>query len=213
MTQYDHSWFASWYPRLAAATDRAGFARHRAALLAGSDGTVVELGAGSGQNFPHYPPRVARIIAVEPEATLRAKARAAACAIAVPVDVVAAAAQSLPFADSSVDTVVASLMLCSVADQCAVLAEIRRVLRPSGRFRFLEHVISTHRGAALGQRALDATFLWTRFGAGCHCARDTAAAVHAAGFDVKSLERFVFPDRGPRRPTAPHIIGVAVRPG
>lgn len=212
MTRYDHSWFASWYPTLAAATDRAGFARHRTALLAGLHGTVVEIGAGSGQNLPYYPTDVDRVVAVEPEATMRVKARAAAIGATVPVEVVGAAAQSLPFADASVDTVVASLMLCSVADQAAVLAEIRRVLRPSGQFRFLEHVISMRRGVARGQRILDATYLWTLIGAGCHCARDTAAAVYDAGFDVDSLERFVFPDRGLRRPTAPHIIGVATPP-
>jgi ubiquinone/menaquinone biosynthesis C-methylase UbiE len=212
VTRYDHPWFASWYPRLAAATDRAGFAGRRAALLAGLSGTVVELGAGSGQNFAHYPAGVTRLVAVEPEATLRAKARAAAPAVAVPVEFVGAAAENLPFADASVDTVVSSLMLCSVADQSAVLAEIRRVLRPGGRFRFLEHVISAKPYAAAGQRFLDATYLWTLIGAGCHCARDTATALFDAGFDVKSLERFVFPDRGLRRPTAPHIIGEAVRP-
>ncbi|HEV3173138.1 MAG TPA: methyltransferase domain-containing protein [Actinocrinis sp.] len=209
---YRHRVFASWYPKLAAATDRAGFGERRAQMLAGLRGPVVEVGAGSGQNFEHYPTTVTRLVAVEPEPTLRAKARAAAPSAPVPVEVVAASAHELPFADASLDAIVACLMLCSVTDQAAVLAEFRRVLRPSGQLRFLEHVRSDNAYAALAQKSLDATLLWTALGAGCHCSRNTEAAIRAAGFDLDTCERFTFPERGLRRPTAPHVTGVAVRP-
>jgi ubiquinone/menaquinone biosynthesis C-methylase UbiE len=209
---YRHRVFSSWYPKLAAANDRAGFGERRARLLAGLRGPVVEIGAGSGQNFAHYPMAVTRLIAVEPEPTLRAMARAAAPSAPVPVEVVAASAHELPFTDASLDTVVACLMLCSVADQAAVLNEFRRVLKPSGQLRFLEHVRSEKPYAALAQKSLDATLLWTALGAGCHCSRDTEAAIRVAGFDLDTCEHFTFPERGLRRPTAPHVAGVAIRP-
>jgi ubiquinone/menaquinone biosynthesis C-methylase UbiE len=212
VTRYDHRFFASWYPKLAAATDRAGFGGRRARLLGGLHGTVVEVGAGSGQNFAFYPATVSRLIAVEPGSVLRGMARAAGPSAPVPVEVVAASVENLPFPDASLDAVVISLMLCSVADQAAALAEVLRVLRPKGEFRFLEHVRSANRYGALVQQSLDATRLWPTIGAGCRCSRDTAAAIREAGFDLDSVERFSFPERAPLRPTAPHVAGVAVRP-
>jgi SAM-dependent methyltransferase len=224
-----HWVFASWYPRAAAANDRSGFVRYRVRLLNGLSGEVVEIGAGSGLNFAYYPAEVTRIIAVEPEPRLREKARAAAqgsenkaaaeggteavVAVSRPrFRVIAGLAQDLPLPDGSINTAVISLALCSVPDQAAALTEIRRVLRPGGELRFLEHVRARGRVGSLVQRALDLT-LWPLLGAGCHCARETERAIAAAGFEIKEAERFRFPrSRLALRPTAPHVVGAAIRP-
>lgn len=129
------------------------------------------------------------------------------------IEVVGGVAERLPLPDASCDAVVASLVLCSVADQQAAFAEFQRVLRPGGELRFLEHVRSLGRFAAMGQRALDAT-VWPRLGAGCHCSRDTGEAVAAAGFEVRCLSRFRFPPWSffPQ-PSAPHVLGNARKVG
>lgn len=207
----DHPRFAKFYSRVSVAMDRAGMAAHRARLLEGLRGEVAEIGAGNGLNFRHYPAAVTRLVAVEPEPNMRLRTALAAREVSrdLHVAVVGGVAERLPLADASCDAVVVSLVLCSVTDQQAALAEIRRVLRPGGEFRFLEHVRSRGRLAALGQRALDAT-VWPRVGAGCHCSRDTGAAVAAAGFEIGALERFRFPEGlYLPQPTSPHVIGRA----
>jgi ubiquinone/menaquinone biosynthesis C-methylase UbiE len=189
--------------------DRRGMAGHRAALLAGLSGEVAEVGAGGGRNFPHYPPGVARVVAVEPEPRLRRLGREAATAAPVPATVVAGEAERLPLADACVDAVVACLVLCSVADPHAALAEAYRVLRPGGALRFLEHVRAPSAGARRVQRVFDAT-LWPRLMGGCHTGRDTVAAIGRAGFELGEVRAFRFPDAP--TPTAFHVSGVACRP-
>jgi SAM-dependent methyltransferase len=221
-----HPLFASWYPKAAAANDRSGFARYRARLLEGLRGEVVEIGPGSGQNFPHYPAEVTQIIAVEPEPRLRELAGRVAQDLrtgagtaegsresqGTHIKVIGGVAEDLPLPDAGFDAVVVSLALCSVHAQPPALAEIRRVLRPGGQFRFLEHVRARGRAAALAQRTLDAT-VWPLIGAGCRCARRTEQAVADAGFEFVELERFRFPASGPiPRPTAPHVLGSAIKP-
>ena len=120
--------------------EQLGVAEHRRELLAGISGRVVEIGAGTGANFAHYPEGVREIVAVEPEPYLRARAATAATDVISPVRVVDAVADQLPFEDGSFDVAVSSLVLCSVADQPAALAELHRVLRPGGELRFYEHV-------------------------------------------------------------------------
>src|SRR5205807_8974852 len=119
-----------------------GQAEHRQRLLAGLSGRVVELGAGSGINFRHYPSTVTEVVAVEPEAYLRQVAQEAAEAAPVPVRVVDAVSGNLPLEDASCDAGVVSLVLCSVPDQARALAELARVIRPGGELRFYEHVVS-----------------------------------------------------------------------
>ena len=180
---------------------------------------MAEIGPGHGPNFAYYPAAVTGVLAVEPEPTLRELARAAADTArreqpdGPPIEVVAGAAEHIPAADGSFDAVVATLVFCSVPDPAAALREIARVLRPGGRFVFLEHVLSTGPAAAATQRVLDGSRLWPAIGAGCHCARDTPAAIRAAGFTMGGLERFPFPAGGPPRPTRPHAAGWATRPG
>jgi ubiquinone/menaquinone biosynthesis C-methylase UbiE len=195
------------WPRMAEQMDARGAAEHRARLLAGLSGTVVEVGAGSGSNFAHYPPEVRRVIAVEPEPLLREAAqRAADDRISVSDGV----AESLPLGDGEADAVVQSLVLCSVPDQAAALAEARRVLRPGGELRFYEHVIPERGFKRAAFTAADRTGLWPAIGGGCHCARDTEAAIRAAGFDIRERDRFSFRS-GAMAPSAPFILGVATR--
>ena len=120
------------YARMSPGLERAGAAEHRTRLFAGLAGRVVEVGAGNGLNFSHYPASVGEVVAVEPEPYLRAQAETRAAQVAVPVRVVDGAASHLPLADASVDAGVASLVLCSVAHQAGALAELHRVIRPGG---------------------------------------------------------------------------------
>lgn len=186
-------------------------AGHRRELLAGLSGQVVEVGAGNGLNFRHYPTEVTRVLAVEPEPHLRAAAEQAARQAPVPVEVVDGLADDLPSADGVFDAAVVSLVLCSVPDQHTALTEIARVLRPGGRLRFLEHVrAEDSAGLRRVQRTLDAT-VWPHLAGGCHTGRDTAAAITAAGFRIERLDRLRIPDLRVGLPTSPHIRGAAVR--
>jgi ubiquinone/menaquinone biosynthesis C-methylase UbiE len=212
-TTASHPVFARLWARMAASAESHGTAELRDRLLADAAGRVLELGAGSGTNSAHYPPAVSAVLAVEPEPRLRALAASAAAAAPVPVTVVAGDASSLPADDGAFDAAVVSLVLCSVPDQAAALAELRRVLRPGGRLHFWEHVQAASPGLARVQHVLDAT-VWPALGGGCHTGRDTVAAIEAAGFTVEHLERFDFPPRlrvNPN-PTRPHVLGTALRP-
>jgi ubiquinone/menaquinone biosynthesis C-methylase UbiE len=206
--QVRHPVFARLYPRILVGLDRAGMGEHRTALLADLSGEVLEVGAGTGANFAHYPPTVTSVRAVEPEPKLRALAERAARDAPVPVEVVDGLAQRLPAGDGTVDAVVSALVLCSVRDQAVALREIRRVLRAGGQFRFFEHVRADTTGMIRLQRFLDAT-LWPRIAGGCHTGRDTAKAIEDAGFTLRRIDRFRFPDV--RGPATSHILGLAVR--
>lgn len=186
-------------------------AAHRRSLLAGLSGQVLELGAGNGMNFSHYPVEVTRVLAVEPEPHLRALAISAAARAPVPVEVVDGVADRLPAGETSVDAAVTSLVLCSVPSQVSALAEIRRVLRPGGQLRFLEHVRARSTALGCAQRLLDRT-IWPGIAGGCHTHRDTAAAIRQAGFTIECLNPLRFPDIRLSIPTSPHILGIASLP-
>jgi ubiquinone/menaquinone biosynthesis C-methylase UbiE len=203
-----HPVFARGYAWLARREDKAGNAENRRELLARLKGTVVEVGAGIGSNFEHYPQTVTEVIAIEPEPFLRRRAQAAAATAPVPVRVVDGVADELPLEDGSVDAGLASLVLCSVPDQAAALAELYRVIKPGGELRFYEHVISNRESHRRLQRFLDATF-YPRVAGGCHLTRDTRPAIEAAGFIVQRSRRFPFP---PGVLGLPHILGSARRP-
>ena len=131
-----HPIFARVYSRVSKSVESAGEADHRRRLLAELVGSVIEVGAGNGLNFPYYPSTVSEVIAVEPEPYLRERAKLAARHSTVRISIVEGDAEHLPLEYTSVDAAVVSLVLCSVADQHASLIEIRRVLRPGGELRF-----------------------------------------------------------------------------
>ncbi len=201
-----HPIFARVFDRLSGVMER-DVGEHRQEMLAGLSGRVVEVGAGNGMNFAHYPATVDEVLALEPEAYLRAKAERAAIRAAVDVTVQAGVADALPFGAAMFDAAVSSLVLCSVSDPAAALAEMRRVLKPGGELRFMEHVRSAHPGKARVQRWSDRSGLWPRVAGGCRCDRDTVAEITAAGFQIAQVGRY---DIGPSWIlTNPHVRGVA----
>jgi ubiquinone/menaquinone biosynthesis C-methylase UbiE len=209
-THVAHPVFARCYARRAAAMEEHGAAGIRERLLAGVAGRVLEVGAGTGANFGHYPATVTDVLAVEPEPHLRRLAERAAARAPVPVVVVDGDAAGLPAGDGAVDAVVCSLVLCSVPDQAAALREVHRVLRSGGTLHLWEHVRAEGRVAAGVQAALDRT-VWPWLAGGCHTARDTVGALGVAGFEVTDLDRFRFPDIWLTQPTTPQVLGTAVR--
>ncbi|HKH14723.1 MAG TPA: class I SAM-dependent methyltransferase [Solirubrobacterales bacterium] len=204
-----HPLFARLYERLAPKLEKEGAAEHRRELLAGLEGRVIEVGAGTGINFAHYPSTVNEVVAVEPEPYLRGRAAEAARTAPVAVTVVDGLADSLPGEDSSFDAGVTSLVLCSVPDQAAALAEVHRVLRPGGELRFYEHVLANSNGLARFQRAVG--HLWPLLAGGCHPDRQTGDAIEAAGFAIEDARRFRFRPSFIETPVAPHILGRARR--
>lgn len=206
--EISHPRFAKAYMRFAANAERRGASEHRRQLLAGLHGVVVEVGAGHGLNFPHYPSTVTQVIAVEPEPLLRAEAGRAAAEAAVPIRVIAGVADALPLEDAAADAAVASLVLCSVPSQERALAELGRVLRPSGELRFYEHVIAAHQPKRMLLQLLDSSGLWPRLAGGCHPARDTGSAIERAGFRIVSCERISF-SSSRLEPSIPYILGTA----
>ena len=202
-----HPIFARFYERLSRVMER-DVGGQRDDLLAGLSGRVLEIGAGNGMNFRHYPSTVDEVVALEPEPYLREKAKKAAGEAPVRVSVGETAAYPLPLEDGSVDAAIASLVLCTVPDPAAALAELQRVLRPGGELRFMEHVRSQRPRKARLQQRLDRSGIWPRVGGGCHCSRDTVAAIEAAGFTVDHVHSF---ELGPSWfVTNPHVIGMAL---
>jgi SAM-dependent methyltransferase len=178
-------------------------ADRKRALLGDLTGDVVEIGPGTGVNLDYLRPGV-RWTGVEPNAYLRADAVAEAARRGVTARVLPGVAARLPMPDRSVDAVIATLGLCSVPDQDAALAEVRRVLRPGGRFVFVEHV-GAPRGTWLRRAQRLVRPLWRIVGDGCHPDRDTMAAIQRAGFARVDAEVF----RLPAGLVAPHAAGVA----
>lgn len=207
-----HPVFARCYARMSVAAETsAGIAGMRAELLSGLSGRVIEIGAGNGLNFAHYPPTVSEVVAVEPERTLRQLAVRSALGAGIPVNVVPGTAEALPVRDETFDAAVASLVLCTVRDVRRSLAELRRVLRPGGELRFFEHVRADDRAMAATQRVLDRT-VWPLLTGGCHTSRDALAAIEAAGFVVETHRGIRIPEAGVRLPTSACVLGVARRP-
>ena len=198
--------FAWYFTRFGGRLEQRGNIELRREMLAGLTGRVMEVGPGSGLNFPHYPATVTEVVAVEPEPTLRERATSAAADAPVPVRVVDGAADGLPAADGEFDAVVISGLLCSVADVPAALAEFSRVLTTGGELRFYEHVLSRDPVYAAAQRAAD--LVWPRLMGGCHVQRQTRAAIGAA-FQIRTCRGFRFPPSALFLPAAPRILGAA----
>ena len=208
-TKVRHPIFARVYARLSASAEAKGAADHRREMLDGLVGRVVEVGAGNGLNFAHYPATVTEVVAVEPEPHLRKLAEDAATTVAVPITVVDGTADELPIDDASCDAAVCSLVLCSVQNQPAALAEVRRVVQSGGELRFYEHVRADTPGLARIQRVIDVVHPYVS--GGCHITRDTEAAIRDAGFEISSIRRFLFAPELLTKQAAPKILGAARR--
>ena len=175
----------------------------RRRLLTGAWGAVLEIGGGTGANLQHYRD-VDRVIVAEPDPFMRKRLGPKLGDARVPVEVSTAGAEALPFPDGSFDTVVSTLVLCTVPDQESALDEVRRILRPGGRLLFIEHVRAA---GSIGrwQDRLDP--LWRRLLGGCHPNRDTVTAIEEAGFEIETFESFYPP--GPLSGLTPHVQGSA----
>lgn len=184
----------------------AGMRRRRRALLAHARGRVVELGAGTGLNIAHYPEEVTELILTEPEPGMRRRLARRLHRHGGAARIMAASAQRLPLPDESVDTVVSTLVLCTVDDPNSALREIARVLRPDGQLLFIEHVRAGSRFLAACQDVLREP--WRHFAGGCLCNRPTVETMRACGFTV-TAQHAVW--RGMPSLVAPLAIGSATR--
>jgi len=183
-------------------------AERREELLSGLAGQGLEVGAGTGAAFSFYPTRVTALTAIEPEPTLRSLALEAAARAPIAVTVTGASAEATGLPDASCDFVVCSLVLCSVDDVPAALAELRRVLKPGGELRFYEHVKAPNSLTAAVQSTMDRSGVWPALAGGCHLARDTERTISLAGFEIESIHRFT---SGPRSVGVPFLLGRARR--
>ena len=193
--------FAAMYDRMMKDTEEAGLREHRRAIVGRARGRVLEIGAGTGLNLDHYPAGVTDLVLTEPEEPMARRLRAKLTT----GEVISAGADDLPFPDDSFDTVVSTLVLCTVPDQDRAIAEIRRVLKPDGQLLFLEHVRSHEAKTAKWQDRL--LPIWRFVGHGCHPNRDTAAALTRAGFRLE-MEAWRLPKAPPI--VRPAIEGVAI---
>ncbi len=202
--------FARVYDRVLAPLEEAGLQAWRAELLAGLSGTVVEIGAGTGANLAHYPGTVERLVLTEPEPLMLDRLRDRLDRVADGVDASArqAPATALPLADGEADAVVTTLVLCTVPEPDAVLAEIRRVLRPGGSLVFLEHVADERPARLRRQRRFDV--VWPHVAGGCRLTRRTEETIAGAGFTIEAITR----ESARKAPKVirPMIRGTAVRP-
>ena len=177
--------FAALYDPVFWRAERAGNATRRAELLGSAEGTVIELGAGTGLNLDHYPGDV-ELVLTEPEEPMAKRLEGKLRAAGKSGEVLRVGAEKLPLADDSADTVVSTLVLCTVADPDQALAEARRVLRPGGRLLFLEHV-AAEPGTSLSKWQDRLHGPWKQFACGCHTNRDTETSIRRAGFEFVEL--------------------------
>jgi len=187
---YDATWgraFAAAYERILAASERAGLREQRRRLLSEATGRTLEVGAGTGLNHDLYPAAVTELVLTEPFGPMADRLRRKAAGLGRPVEVIEAAAERLPFPEASFDTVVCTLVLCTVDDPVRVLGEVDRVLRTGGRLLFLEHVRSEEPSLARWQDRLHGP--WRFIGHGCNANRDTLATLEASPLEVEKIER------------------------
>lgn len=195
---YDATWgraFAAIYERSLEATEEAGLRQMRRDLLSEAQGQTIELGAGTGANLDLYPETVEELVLVEPDPHMVRRLQSKLSEAEKRVELVAAAAERLPFEDSSFDTAVFTLVLCTVPDPAGALAETARVLRPGGRMLFIEHVRSEDPVLARWQDRFEKP--WRFLGDGCHCNRDTVAALEASALSLDRVEHGYLP-KAPR---------------
>ncbi len=204
--------FAWYYPKVVGRAEAAGQAETRRKLLSEARGRTLEIGAGSGFNLPHYTEAVTELVVSEPSPHMREHLRERLEADPPPVgswQLADASAESLPFDDASFDTVTGGFIMCSIPDPEGALAEIARVLKPGGRYIFLEHVHAGE-GTMLG-RFQDLIEIPHRYiAAGCHPNRRTWEMIENSPLEVERMERGEQPKAPPS--VKPTILGSAVRP-
>lgn len=202
-----HKWFAARYDRMLAFQEKRYLGAVREDLLKDVNGAVLEIGAGTGANFPYYR-NGARVTATEPDPYMLERARKRAAEVTANIELQQVAAEDLPFPNDTFDFVVDTLVLCSVRDPALALSEMKRVLKPGGEMRLYEHVRYEQGFGAFIQDVI--TPVWRWFGAGCHPNRDTGRTVREAGFEVVSERQEMAPV--PRLiPSRPHLRLVARR--
>lgn len=209
---YDQTWgraFSAFYDALLKGTEEAGLRETRRQVLAGASGRTIDVGAGTGANLGLYPEAVTELVLSEPDPHMTKRLRRKMAETGSSAALVEAPAEQLPFEDSSFDTAVFTLVLCTVPDARAALAEAARVLKPGGRLLFVEHVRAPKDSLARWQDRLEAP--WRLFADGCHCNRDTVANIEASPLTVDQVERGALPKSPPL--TRPMAWGSARLPG
>jgi ubiquinone/menaquinone biosynthesis C-methylase UbiE len=198
--------FAAIYDRIMRRGEKRTMGRRRSELVAKARGRTLEIGSGTGANIPHYTDRVTELILAEPFEPMRRQLEHKLAASGKPARTLGASAEAIPLDEESVDTVVSTLVLCTVDFPDLALAEIARVLRPDGQLLFIEHVRSHAPRMAHWQDRLETP--WRHFAAGCRCNRDTIASIQAAGFSTKHDATYW---KGVPPIVAPLVIGCAVK--
>jgi ubiquinone/menaquinone biosynthesis C-methylase UbiE len=199
--------FAAMYDRLLAGVEKAGLRERRARLLQAARGSVLEIGAGTGANLGLYGPRVAALTLTEPEAPMARRLAKRLREQSSSASLVEAGAEELPLPDAQFDTVVSTLVLCTVPDPLRALREVWRVLKPGGQLLFIEHVRSDDPQLAKWQDRLNG---FNRIIAhGCNCNRATLDAIKQAGFTIGSLEKGELAKAPPF--VRPVITGAAIK--
>lgn len=194
---YDATWgrgFAAIYDRGLQGTEEAGLREMRREVLSSASGRTIDLGAGTGVNRDLFPAAVTELVMAEPDPHML-KRLSAKVGEGEGVEVVQASAEELPFPDGSFDTAVFTLVLCTVPNPRAALAEAARVLKPGGKLLFVEHVRAEEPRLARWQDRLEGP--WRFLGDGCHCNRDTVATIESSPFEIERVERGEMPKAPP----------------
>ncbi len=202
---YDATWgrgFAALYDRAFTATEDAGLREMRRQALSEARGRTIDIGAGTGANLALYPEAVTDLVLTEPDPHMFKQLRSKVDESSVEAEATDAPAENLPFPDASFDTAIFTLVLCTVPNPQAALAEAARILKPGGKLLFIEHVQAKDAALARWQDRLEKP--WRFIGDGCHCNRDTVASIEASGLTLERVER-------DKLPKAPPIVRPLVR--
>jgi ubiquinone/menaquinone biosynthesis C-methylase UbiE len=194
---YDATWdraFAALYDRVLKGTEEAGLRERRREVLSAASGRTIEIGAGTGANVGLFPDAVTELVMSEPDPHMGKRLRRHIAEARSPAQLIESPAERLPFEDSSFDTAVFTLVLCTVPDPAAALREAARILKPGGKLLFVEHVRGED-GLARWQDRLERP--WKFFADGCHCNRDTVATIEASPFALETVERGELPKAAP----------------
>jgi ubiquinone/menaquinone biosynthesis C-methylase UbiE len=199
--------FAAGYDRFLAPAEKACLANYRRQLLASASGRVLEIGGGTGANLPYFGDGITELVITEPLEPMARRLERKLNGHHIPTRILHARAEELPLETESFDFVVSTLVLCTVQDTAAALAEVRRVLKPQGQLLLIEHVRSEDPKLATWQDRLRRPWSW--FGCGCQCNRRTADHIRAAGFSIPHLRKASL-EKVPAL-VRPAIVGVALR--